>query len=1302
MSANQAIDPEVFDDPVYCPIPTRDSVIRYQNTNDRRSTFESKADGSKQQPSDSSMMIACNVRALIVQLTSPTKIDYSFMFDFFFTYRLYLEPDFLMNLLLARLEWCLKGGNNVSVRRLALIRTFVCLRHWLLNYFLDDFTDNTKIRASFVACINRFASDSSYRKDQLISKILVDLKKIYIKLCEIYWSTLPLEKLVNVELINYNLSTYENLNSSRLSLVGLQHVHNPALRRSEIVSLNERNSLSSTNLLLQQLDSKVSNSFLPNNRTTSFHLSSKPASVVLRTARPRHPHHQLKPKDSLISLSTGIKSTNANQEASMSFPENEHIKRLSKVDDYNKENTNILEGGISMFKDAKVSYIVPSTPLKKMNIEIRQRSSPQVSPIKRKPTLSNKNPKKGLFGLHWRNKTLPTSAIPPERKSKFQVINQPSADLGEKTKVSLPTEKLDILGQRVIEEFNILLTKKELRNRIAKYSLLEQKQSKRRSNLSILNAFEKHCSKRDSESIIHEVNTTINADELLLAFNNKNDNRTSANLDNEASFNEGVVNMDLNLSKRSSFRSPSVTLNWSHSMNMTIDMDYEPIQDGKIPNPPEVLPDLLSDNMDNSGDLAEEDFHSTKSHISFTEDEVLSSSMLEKLQEDSRHMTPQPEQKNEKNQEEEPVLLPVSELDFKPCTDIPQVDDSFAMEAQKLTSSLQINSPTNTAGVTGTISQQGEELVFSLEPLHQTISYQSFNNRFSIRNISRESCSTHKSYVTYDSDLSHIDISGSVEYDSFGYKSLKKKTGFSSLRIGVLNEQLLRELPFYEQPDEQACQECAPVSGEVLSSDDELTPTMILEHQRPRSRLLQLFQEDLSVTKKETRESGVQPESSPKSSNVSMISSVSSSSFVLPYPGLSTTAIAELAAIPDDAGLEDPIQAALNKLEANDKEEAMSLYGLNDEVEHFNNQPSTQRPSLEELKIQENVIDLFINNPLQKTPITVHQNTPTPKQVFKDELELSESDISKSELSSSTSGKENATKIIATNFDHTVENTMSNGNHISFVLSYDSELLAQHFTNIEKDALSEVDWKELVEMKWESTLEPIHSWFELLLSKISNNGVNLIISRFNLMNNWIISEILLTANLEDRMLTISKFIHIAKHCQSLQNYATLLQIVLALNSTRISRLKSTWEGINAGDILILRSLEKITYPSKNFRNLRIELDKVTASKGCIPFIGIYLNDLIFNNERPSVIKKNVESSIQTKVKIINSLAEDDTELINISKFSLLSSIVKNLLQMIDWSKFYDFKTDKEILSKCLYIRSLSEKEMDYCFNCIAE
>ncbi|AOA68790.1 GQ68_03828T0 [Komagataella phaffii GS115] len=937
-----------------------------------------------------------------------------------------------------------------------------------------------------------------------------------------------------------------------------------------------------------------------------------------------------------------------------------------------------------------------------MNIEIRQRSSPQVSPIKRKPTLSNKNPKKGLFGLHWRNKTLPTSAIPPERKSKFQVINQPSADLGEKTKVSLPTEKLDILGQRVIEEFNILLTKKELRNRIAKYSLLEQKQSKRRSNLSILNAFEKHCSKRDSESIIHEVNTTINADELLLAFNNKNDNRTSANLDNEASFNEGVVNMDLNLSKRSSFRSPSVTLNWSHSMNMTIDMDYEPIQDGKIPNPPEVLPDLLSDNMDNSGDLAEEDFHSTKSHISFTEDEVLSSSMLEKLQEDSRHMTPQPEQKNEKNQEEEPVLLPVSELDFKPCTDIPQVDDSFAMEAQKLTSSLQINSPTNTAGVTGTISQQGEELVFSLEPLHQTISYQSFNNRFSIRNISRESCSTHKSYVTYDSDLSHIDISGSVEYDSFGYKSLKKKTGFSSLRIGVLNEQLLRELPFYEQPDEQACQECAPVSGEVLSSDDELTPTMILEHQRPRSRLLQLFQEDLSVTKKETRESGVQPESSPKSSNVSMISSVSSSSFVLPYPGLSTTAIAELAAIPDDAGLEDPIQAALNKLEANDKEEAMSLYGLNDEVEHFNNQPSTQRPSLEELKIQENVIDLFINNPLQKTPITVHQNTPTPKQVFKDELELSESDISKSELSSSTSGKENATKIIATNFDHTVENTMSNGNHISFVLSYDSELLAQHFTNIEKDALSEVDWKELVEMKWESTLEPIHSWFELLLSKISNNGVNLIISRFNLMNNWIISEILLTANLEDRMLTISKFIHIAKHCQSLQNYATLLQIVLALNSTRISRLKSTWEGINAGDILILRSLEKITYPSKNFRNLRIELDKVTASKGCIPFIGIYLNDLIFNNERPSVIKKNVESSIQTKVKIINSLAEDDTELINISKFSLLSSIVKNLLQMIDWSKFYDFKTDKEILSKCLYIRSLSEKEMDYCFNCIAE
>ena len=35
--------------------------------------------------------------------------------------------------------------------------------------------------------------------------------------------------------------------------------------------------------------------------------------------------------------------------------------------------------------------------------------------------------------------------------------------------------------------------------------------------------------------------------------------------------------------------------------------------------------------------------------------------------------------------------------------------------------------------------------------------------------------------------------------------------------------------------------------------------------------------------------------------------------------------------------------------------------------------------------------------------------------------------------------------------------------HLPFILAYDSELLAKQFTLIEKDALLEVDWKELME-----------------------------------------------------------------------------------------------------------------------------------------------------------------------------------------------------------------------------------------------
>ena len=70
--------------------------------------------------------------------------------------------------------------------------------------------------------------------------------------------------------------------------------------------------------------------------------------------------------------------------------------------------------------------------------------------------------------------------------------------------------------------------------------------------------------------------------------------------------------------------------------------------------------------------------------------------------------------------------------------------------------------------------------------------------------------------------------------------------------------------------------------------------------------------------------------------------------------------------------------------------------------------------------------------------------------------------------------------------------------HLPFILAYDSELLAKQFTLIEKDALLEIDWKELVELSWSQTDADVKDWVELLNSRYIK-GVEVVIARFNLV-----------------------------------------------------------------------------------------------------------------------------------------------------------------------------------------------------------
>ncbi|KAF2012164.1 ras GEF [Aaosphaeria arxii CBS 175.79] len=249
--------------------------------------------------------------------------------------------------------------------------------------------------------------------------------------------------------------------------------------------------------------------------------------------------------------------------------------------------------------------------------------------------------------------------------------------------------------------------------------------------------------------------------------------------------------------------------------------------------------------------------------------------------------------------------------------------------------------------------------------------------------------------------------------------------------------------------------------------------------------------------------------------------------------------------------------------------------------------------------------------------------------------------------------------------------------HLPFIMAYDSEVLAQQFTIVEKDALDEIDWKELIELRWKQSSPQIRDWVQYLRTQEAR-GVDVVIARFNLVVKWAVSECLLTENIEERARCIVKYIHIASHARRLRNYATMYQITIALLSADVSRLKRTWSMIPAAEMQTMRELEALVQPLKNFHNLRNEMETSCVENGCIPFIGIYTRDLIYNAQKPP---------------FLDAPPVDGERLVNFERHHTAAMIVKSLLRLLEASSKYTFQPEPNIISKCLWLAALGDEEL---------
>ncbi|KAI9797051.1 MAG: hypothetical protein M1825_006272 [Sarcosagium campestre] len=248
--------------------------------------------------------------------------------------------------------------------------------------------------------------------------------------------------------------------------------------------------------------------------------------------------------------------------------------------------------------------------------------------------------------------------------------------------------------------------------------------------------------------------------------------------------------------------------------------------------------------------------------------------------------------------------------------------------------------------------------------------------------------------------------------------------------------------------------------------------------------------------------------------------------------------------------------------------------------------------------------------------------------------------------------------------------------HLPFVLAYPSKALAEQLTLLERDALNEVDWSQLVELRSKGNPPDTRNWAEFL-RKQEANGVELVIARFNLVVKWTLSEVVMTRHMEERARTISKFIHVAWHARKLRNFATMYQIATGLLSADCQRLKKTWQLVSATDRQTLKDLQSLVQPIRNFHNLRVEMETVTVEDGCIPFLGVYIHDLAFNAQRPATIEG----------------FEGAESLINFERYRRTASIVKNVLRLLEASSKYRIQPIEGITDRCLWLAALSDNDI---------
>ncbi|KAJ3321217.1 hypothetical protein HDU76_000130 [Blyttiomyces sp. JEL0837] len=172
-------------------------------------------------------------------------------------------------------------------------------------------------------------------------------------------------------------------------------------------------------------------------------------------------------------------------------------------------------------------------------------------------------------------------------------------------------------------------------------------------------------------------------------------------------------------------------------------------------------------------------------------------------------------------------------------------------------------------------------------------------------------------------------------------------------------------------------------------------------------------------------------------------------------------------------------------------------------------------------------------------------------------------------------------------------------------LDLDPLEIARQMTLIEADLFSKLKGREFLEMAWMKDDKYERSPYIIRMIQWSNHIVN-----------WLVTEIVSVKDVTKlRVTTFERIITVAQQLEKLNNFNGIKEVLAALQSSSVYRLKKTKEPLIFPKLVgnkfmkIYEELMKLTSSELNYKALRYKV-RLTEPP-LIPFPGVYQGDLVF-------------------------------------------------------------------------------------------